>query len=210
MKPIIGLDLDGVIRHNNKSLGTGDIPKEKRNKKDLAQLYQSGQLPKGYYCTKPEDVIFIDGALEALAMFNDMGWDCYVISNQELVDVGIITEDELQKIIVYMDEVVSSNGGNIIKWQYCPHLDSSCFYRKPNPGMFYYLAWQYEINLTQMYYIGDNPSDMEAGKAAGCRTIHIQLPTAESEFRHSPDADEVAGSLFSAACRLVRRHGKER
>lgn len=224
MKPIIGLDLDGVIRHNNKSSGTGDIPKEHRNKTKLLELYEKGLLPKGYYCTKPEDVLFIDGALEALAMFHDMGWDCYVISNQEWVNLFKSNKKwdrprynlnhkvniMLAETIAYMNEKIEEAGGKILAWSYCPHFpDEGCECRKPKPGMFYQLRDDHGVDLSQMYYIGDNPSDMEAGKKAGCKTIHIVLPTAESEFRHSEFADETADSLFEVACRLVARHGKE-
>lgn len=208
MTPIIGLDLDGVIRHNNKSLGTGDIPKEKRNRKDLLELYQKGELPKGYYTTKPEDVIFIDGALEALAMFNDMRWDCYVISNQEVC--AIDRTFDFVALTEYMNEVIDNAGGWIEDWYFCPHFpDEGCECRKPTPVMFYQLRDDYGVDLSQMYYIGDNPSDMEAGKKAGCKTIHIVLPTVENEFRHSEYADEKSDSLLSAAKMLIERHGKE-
>lgn len=217
MKPIIGLDLDGVIRHNNKSMGTGDIPKEKRNRADLVKLYENGLLPTGYYTTKPSEVLFIDRALEALAMFHDMGWPCHVISNQEAVGVGIITKNDLLIIQNHMDKVIEKAGGKIETWSYCVHFpDEGCECRKPKPGMFFelerdsYMLTHTHFDLSQTYYIGDNPSDMEAGKAAGCKTIHIKLSTADAEFQESEFADEVVGSLFGAACMLVKRHGKEK
>lgn len=223
MKPVIGLDLDGVIRHNNKSLGTGDIPIEKRNKKDLLELYQKGLLPKGYYCTKPEDVIFIDGALEALRMFHEQGWDCYVISNQEVVSLliysGVFVEKKhaqqveceiggkFLRLKLDMDYAIAKSGGLIKHWLFCPHMpEDNCTCRKPKPGMLLELETWYGVPLHETYYIGDNPSDMEAGKRAGCKTIHIVLPTAESEFRQSEFADETAGSLLEVAKRLVARH----
>ena len=208
MKPIIGLDLDGVIRHNNKSLGTGDISIEYRTKAKLKELYDTGQLPRCYYCTKPEDIIFIDGALEALKMFRDMNWECYVISNQEAVGVGVMTEFELVTLIQHMDKAIGAAGGKISDWFWCPHEPTrGCECRKPKPGLFHKLEEWDDVPLHEMYYIGDNPSDMEAGKRAGCKTIHIINPLAESEFQHSDFADERCGSLLEAAEVLVGRHG---
>ena len=54
-------DLSGTLVHNNKSLGTGDLPEGT----NALEAHQSGLLPKGYYLTKPGDIVWIDGALAA-------------------------------------------------------------------------------------------------------------------------------------------------
>lgn len=203
---IIGLDLDGVIRHNNKSLGTGDLSPERRNKEDLIKFHKLGLLPQGYYCTKPEDVIFIDGTLESLALFHKLSiWQC-VISNQEVIGIGAMTEYDWALLCNYMGDIIIEAGGCISAWSACPHFpDESCECRKPKPGQFFSMRDKYKIELSQMVYIGDNPSDIEAAHNAGCGyKVHILLDTADAEFsKPSEYADVTATSLKDAVVPIL-------
>lgn len=203
---MIGLDLDGVIRHNNKSLGTGDLTKDQRNRETLQRLSKAGELPQGYYCTKPEDVIFIDGALESLAVFRKLGiWQC-VISNQEAIGVGAMTEEDWDNLCFDMGDKIFVAGGKISAWSACPHFpDAGCECRKPKPKQFFDMRDQYGIDLSQMVYIGDNPSDIEAAQNAGCGyKVHILLDTADAEFNEPSEyADVTATSLKDAVVPIL-------
>ena len=74
--------------------------------------------------------------------------------------------------------------------------------RKPRPGMIYAAAERLGLDLSRSWVIGDAPRDIEAGHAAGCRTILFQdpnLPTspaAHAEMNGRPD--HLAGSLMEA------------
>ena len=48
-----------------------------------------------------------------------------------------------------------------------------CNCHKPLPGLLLRAAREKDIDLKQSWLIGDNLSDIQAGKAAGCRTILI-------------------------------------
>jgi len=199
---MIGLDLDGVIRHNNKSLGTGDIPIDWRNREKLIDLNKHNALPSHYYVKDSKDLKFIDGALESLALFYQLDIPCYVFTNQEAIGLGIVSEDDWQLLVEVMDHYIQEAGGCISSWNWCPHFpDEGCDCRKPKPGMFTdfrnkLFRDQFDIDLSQMCFIGDNPSDMEAGHNAGCGLkVHIQLDTADEEFRESEYSDVTATSL---------------
>ena len=201
---IIGLDLDGVIRHNNKSLGTGDLTKDQRNRETLQRLSKAGELPQGYYCTKPEDVIFIDGALESLKLFHVLGIEQYVFTNQEAIGVCAMTENDWHFVRDVMDFRINQAGGNISGWHWCPHFpDQNCECRKPKPGMILKFANGYD--LSQMIFVGDNPSDMEAAHNAGCGyKVHILLDTADAEFNQPSEyADVTATSLKDAVVPIL-------
>jgi hypothetical protein len=58
--------------------------------------------------------------------------------------------------------------------------------RKPKPGMILCAAEKLALDLSRSWVIGDTPRDVEAGKAAGCRTILFQSP----ELSASPAAAE--------------------
>ena len=45
--------------------------------------------------------------------------------------------------------------------------------RKPKPGMLLQAAKDHDIDLSKSWMIGDGINDIQAGQAAGCRTILI-------------------------------------
>ncbi len=47
--------------------------------------------------------------------------------------------------------------------------------RKPNPGMLLDAAAAWELDLAASYMVGDRASDIACGRAAGCRTVFIDL-----------------------------------
>lgn len=55
----------------------------------------------------------------------------------------------------------------------CYSDDDKCFYRKPNPGMIFEAKKKYKINLNKSFFVGDRWRDIDAGNAAGCKTIFI-------------------------------------
>lgn len=204
--PRIVLDMDGVFRHNNKSLGTGDIPMEWRTKEKLLALHRAGQLPRGYYNTTIEEVEFIPGSLEAIARLTRQGWDIYVMTNQEAIGVGAMTWDDWNCINTYMYGRIEYEGGHIKDWFVCPHFpDEGCECRKPKPGMYEQLLKKHGVLPEWCYSIGDNPSDMEAAARAGCKfKIHIRLATADSEFQQSEYADAVVADLGEAVDLILK------
>jgi D-glycero-D-manno-heptose 1,7-bisphosphate phosphatase len=57
-----------------------------------------------------------------------------------------------------------------------PELSVRCDCRKPAPGMLLDAARELEIDLAASWMLGDTDSDMQAGAAAGCRTVLIEHP----------------------------------
>ena len=72
-------------------------------------------------------------------------------------------------------------GAEIKDIAFCPHhplavsekLRTPCSCRKPKPGMIFGLAEKWQIDLRQSLVIGDKPSDIEAGQAAGCSSFLV-------------------------------------
>ncbi len=71
----------------------------------------------------------------------------------------------LEKEGVYLDEIY-----------YCPHhhLVESCLCRKPKPLMIEKALARFDIDPAASWMVGDAERDVEAGKAAGLRTILIE------------------------------------
>ncbi len=77
----------------------------------------------------------------------------------------------------------------------CYDRQAPCF--KPQPGMLNEAADKYDIDFNQSFLIGDRHSDIEAGRACGCKTIWIDRKY-ETEQIPNPAADYTTDSLSKA------------
>jgi D-glycero-D-manno-heptose 1,7-bisphosphate phosphatase len=126
-------------------------------------------------------VQFIPGALEGLTELKKQGYMIILVSNQSGVARGYFTENALESLITKMQEMMRLSEIEIDAFYFCPHHPDgvvhkyaiSCDCRKPKPGMLLQAADKYNIDLSQSWMIGDILNDVEAGNAAGCRTILI-------------------------------------
>jgi D-glycero-D-manno-heptose 1,7-bisphosphate phosphatase len=126
------------------------------------------------------------------------GFLLVVITNQPDVGKGLIdpmTVDEMHQIL--MRELPL----DLIKT--CPHpREDRCACRKPKPGLILEAARQLDIRLDASFMVGDRASDIEAGQAAGCRTVFIDLGyTAEPK---PTTATYTARSMAEAAQFILR------
>jgi histidinol-phosphate phosphatase family protein len=146
-KKVIFLDRDGVI-----------------NKKP----------PKAKYVKNWSEFEFLPGAVEALALLTKRGYDIYLISNQAGIARGVMTEQDLETINKNLQKELELHGAHINGFYYCPHgWNDNCECRKPKPGMLLQAAREHHLDLTKTFFIGDDERDVEAGNAAGCKTILV-------------------------------------
>jgi D-glycero-D-manno-heptose 1,7-bisphosphate phosphatase len=79
----------------------------------------------------------------------------------------------------------------------CYHDDAQeCLCRKPKPGLLIDAAQRYHLDLTQSVMIGDRWRDIDAGHAAGCKTIWLKQDYDEKS--PSQPADFIASCLAEA------------
>ena len=121
------------------------------------------------YPRDPARVEILPGAVEAL---RDLAREhaLVVISNQSGIARGKITPEEAAAVHDRFVAVFAAEGVTFDGVYYCPHgPDEGCRCRKPAPGMLLDAARDLDLDLARSYVIGDKPSDLEAGIAAGCR-----------------------------------------
>lgn len=120
---------------------------------------------------KPLDVCVLPGAFEAVRLARKSGFKIVVVSNQSRVARGIITFGELRKNDIEFRKKFNAKGAKIDKAYYCPHhpdFSPKCSCRKPEVGLFEKAVKDININIGESYMIGDQISDVAAGKKAGC------------------------------------------
>lgn len=142
------------------------------------------------YITSAADFAWLNGAREAIASIIDLGYLVAVVSNQRGVGRGLVSVSAIQEIEDRMQADLGSIGYSIDAFRYCFHLnEDACSCRKPAPGMLLSIAAERDIDLPASWMVGDAQSDVEAGRAAGCRTALIRATPTTS------DADLVVASL---------------
>jgi D-glycero-D-manno-heptose 1,7-bisphosphate phosphatase len=132
--------------------------------------------PNGGYVLRPKQ-FHLDGVIDFLSALSQMNYQLIVITNQQGIGRGLMTEQDLDDVHAVMHRLLNEGGISIEGTYHCPHLASTdCDCRKPKPGLFIRAAQEHTINLNQAIFIGDSLTDAEAGKAARVRTFLIDSP----------------------------------
>ena len=104
------------------------------------------------------------------------GFMLIVITNQPEVARGTLKMDALEAMHRLLQAHVPLDEIRV-----CIHDDQDkCACRKPKPGLLLEAAKERQIDLGRSFMIGDRWKDIDAGFAAGCRTIFIDRGYAES------------------------------
>lgn len=113
---------------------------------------------------------FLPGALQALGLLAKSELRIVVITNQAIINRGIVPVEAVESIHARMKEAIEQAGGRVDLILYCPHRpDERCDCRKPRPGLLWQAEKELGLDLSRSYLIGDAQVDMEAGRMAGCR-----------------------------------------
>lgn len=127
------------------------------------------------YVTKVEEFELNPDIPQILEYIKSNDYLLILVTNQQGVSKGLMTQTQLDKVHDYMQELLlKSSGVCFDEIYYCTDLKSSnSFRRKPNPGMLLEAAENLGIDNKQSFMIGDTESDIIAGKSAGTKTILI-------------------------------------
>ena len=115
------------------------------------------------------------GSLEAIATFSKIFGFLFVVTNQQGIGKGLMQEADLQVLHRQMLLEIEKAGGRIDRIYHCPHLRSAhCPCRKPRIGMALQAQSDFPaLDFSRSVMVGDTPSDIEFGKAAGMYTVFI-------------------------------------
>jgi D-glycero-D-manno-heptose 1,7-bisphosphate phosphatase len=158
------------------------------------------------YLFRAEEFEFIPGAAKAIRLLNEAGFLVVVVTNQSGVARGYYAEEDVHLLHRHIAVQLEKEGARVDAWQYCPHHPSGrgsyalpCRCRKPQPGMLREAAARFDIDLGASIMIGDKLVDIEAGRAAGCRTILVRTGYGREEEQGQLAGSEVFDDLLAAA-----------
>jgi histidinol-phosphate phosphatase family protein len=169
------------------------------------------------YNVDPTRIRFTPGAARGVRLLHHAGFRLFVISNQEGVAQGRFPEAALINVQNRLQALLGELGVPLAGFYYCPHDPAgrvsafavTCSCRKPAPGLLLRAAKEHLLDLKRSWFIGDILDDIEAGRAAGCRTI-LLANGHENEWVVGPNRlpDYFAADLTEAAGLIVAPNGR--
>ena len=155
---------------------------------------------KPYPPTGIQDVVIVGDVEISLRRLKERGFLLIVVTNQPDVRRGTANREEVEAIHTLLSERLPLDDFFV-----CYHDDrDQCHCRKPLPGLLLDAAAKHRIDLASSYLVGDRWRDIEAGAAAGCRTILIDHRYDERRPKSAPDATV---SSLSAAVDWILKGG---
>ncbi len=157
----------------------------------------------GGYVLHWETFEFMPGVPESLAVFSGIFGKIIVVTNQQGIGKGIMSEEQLQSVHRKMFTEVEKAGGRIDAVFHCPDMASkpdNC--RKPLPFLAMKAQKRFpEIDFGKSIMVGDAESDMAFGKNAGMFTVLVGNETVSSEVADykTRDLSSLAGFFNSVA-----------
>lgn len=141
----------------------------------------------------------VENARQDLLRLKGQGFVLVVVTNQPDIARGTTSRssvDEMNDVLrreLPIDDIFV-----------CPHdSKDACNCRKPAAGLLLDAARHYGLDLRESFMVGDRWRDIDAGEAAGCKTILIDFkydergPTNEPDLRTSSLSEAVAFILQS-------------
>lgn len=176
MRRAVFFDRDGVLNRVVMRVGEGGAPAIVGSPRHIAEFELA------------------EGAAEVVGRLRGAGFLVFVVTNQPDLARGLLEPAELEAMSSRLREEVGVDEVVV-----CPHDDrDGCGCRKPKPGMLEELASRWGVALDSSYMVGDSWRDMEAGRAAGCRTVLVRWP-----YNEGVAADIEVDGLASVADRLL-------
>ena len=127
------------------------------------------------YVRQVEAFKFTEGATKAIRIFAQHFAKIFVVTNQQGIGKGLMTEAELTEIHKAMVANIEKAGGRIDSIYHCPGLQKDrplC--RKPRIGMALQARKDFpDIRFKKSIMVGDTKSDMLFGKRLKMKTVLI-------------------------------------
>ena len=143
------------------------------------------------YVGRIADCRFVDGIFALTREFAERDFVVAILTNQSGIGRGYYSEDDFAALMGWMRDEFARNDVDIAAVYHCPDHPTEGIglyrrdnpWRKPGPGMFLQAAADLSLDLARSWTIGEKPSDIAAGRAAGVGTLVLLDPTAAAARR---------------------------
>jgi len=142
---------------------------------------------------------FINSFLDIFKKADEFGFLKILITNQQGIGKGLMTEKDLSIIHNKMQfELFQKVGFGFDDIYYSPDLaNSGSKTRKPEPGMLLEAIDKWGIDKNKSIFIGDSPTDVQAGINAGVDTVFIGDESVKSSKYNFKSLDDFCSTFDS-------------
>lgn len=153
----------------------------------------------------PTDIALFTSSGPALRELKERGYRLIVVTNQPIIEKGIITLRQAAQLNEVMQKQLKTFGAEVDAVYVCPHrFGTLCRCRKPDIELIERAVKDFTIDLSSSWMVGDSMRDIEAGRRAGIPTILVQTGDGGTDTRFfATKADYEARNLKSAAKIIV-------
>jgi D,D-heptose 1,7-bisphosphate phosphatase len=136
--------------------------------------------PPPGYLGDPDQVKLLPNVGEVLfRLKNKFNFLLIVISNQSGIARSIITKEQVESVNSRINSILKNFKVSIDAFYYCPfHPDYSTYEesecRKPSPEMVFKAAKDFNIDLSESFFVGNTLEDVKCGINSGTKTILIK------------------------------------
>ena len=147
------------------------------------------------YVSRIADFEFFAGAMQAMQQLQARDYQIVIITNQSGIGRGYFSEQQFAELTAWMIAELARASVAPVYVYHCPHNPPiapalSCACRKPEPGMILSAARDLSLDVRRSILVGDKPSDIMAGHAAGVRRC---FQVGMTSPRHPATHGEFAG-----------------
>jgi D-glycero-D-manno-heptose 1,7-bisphosphate phosphatase len=163
------------------------------------------------YINHPSRVRLLPRTSAAVTRLNRAGIAAVMATNQAGIARDYFSEETLEAVNAEVERQLGDQGARLDALYVCTHHPTAgqaphrdvCGCRKPKPGLLLRAAAEMNLDLSRSVMIGDKPSDVAAGQAAGVSTVLVLTGYGRGEWeyrRHewTLGPDHVAEDLFDA------------
>jgi D-glycero-D-manno-heptose 1,7-bisphosphate phosphatase len=151
---------------------------------------------------------WLPGAPEALALLNGHGYKLIVVTNQSGLARGLYNTDAVEILHARVNRhLTAHHNTTIAAFYYCPHhpdFTGACDCRKPKPGMLLRASAEMDLDCARSWMIGDKISDVDAGIAAGCRSVLVRTGYGRYSEKRLLAPTHTADNLAAAAAYILQ------
>ena len=128
------------------------------------------------YLSRVEELEYFPDTIKALQVFQNLGFDLFLVTNQSGVGRGYFSLEAVYVIHKQIQNDMREQKLAPFKdFAICPHSpDDKCECRKPSGIMIQELIEKYHISPEHSYMVGDKLLDAEAGKNAGVQGVLVR------------------------------------
>jgi D-glycero-D-manno-heptose 1,7-bisphosphate phosphatase len=167
------------------------------------------------YLERLERLKLFPYTVHAVRLLNEAGFKVVVVTSQNGVAQGILTEEFLAETHAHLTEVLKAAGARVEGFYYCPHSTSAaveryrteCDCRKPKPGMILAAAADHGLDVSRSFVVGYRWRDIEMGMNAGTKGVLVETGYGKTQAAKPPAkmaGVPVVGNLIEATSWILR------